>query len=126
MKRKVFPGYILVKMRLNKDTWFLMRETNGVGDFAGSSGRPMPASPGDVERLLRFREDEKTEKPRVESPFTVGDKIRIVSGSFAETEGEVAEVDVSAGVVTVNVKMFGQYTPVQLEYWQVERVNGNS
>ena len=126
VKHKVFPGYILVKMKLNKDTWFLMRETNGVGDFAGSSGRPMPAPPEDVERLLRFREGEKAEKPRVESPYAVGDIVRIVSGSFAETEGEVASVDVNAGLVTVNVKMFGKDTPVQMAYWQVERVNGNS
>ena len=124
VKRKVFPGYILVKMRLTQDTWFLMRETNGVGDFAGSgSGRPMPASDKDVERLLRFREDEKTEKPRLEIPFVVGDSVRITSGSFAETMGEVAEVDVNAGTATVNIKMFGKDTPVKLEYWQVEKVD---
>ena len=124
VKRKVFPGYILVKMKLNKDTWFLMRETNGVGDFAGSgSGRPMPASPEDVEKLLRFREEEKTENPRLAIPFAVGDYVRIASGSFADTEGEVAEVDVNAGTVTVNVKMFGKDTPVKLEYWQVEKTD---
>ena len=127
VRRKVFPGYILVKMKLNKDTWFLMRETNGVGDFAGSgNGRPMPASEEDVEKLLRFREEEKTEKPRLAIPFTVGDYVRIVSGSFADTEGEVAEVDVNAGTVTVNVKMFGKDTPVKLEYWQVEKTDRQS
>jgi transcriptional antiterminator NusG len=99
-----------------------MRETNGVGDFAGSGGgRPMPASPEDVEKLLRFRDDGKTEKPRLAIPFSIGDKVKIVSGSFAETEGEVAEVDANAGTATVNVKLFGKDTPVKLEYWQVEK-----
>lgn len=121
VKRKVFPGYILVKMKLNKDTWFLMRETPGVGDFVGTSGKPMPAPEADVERLLRFREGAKTESARLEVPFMLRDHVKITSGSFADAKGEVTDIDVNAGLVTVTVKLFGKDTPIQLEYWQVEK-----
>lgn len=126
VKHKLYPGYIMVKMILNNDTWFLMRETNGVGDFAGTSGRPMPAKEEDVKRLLSTREGAAETAPRVDVPYAVGDRIKIVDGPFIDTEGEVSDVDVVAGTVTVNVKMFGGDTPVNLEYWQVEKANGES
>ncbi len=126
VKRKLYPGYILVKMILNNDTWFLMRETNGVGDFAGTSGKPMPAREEDVKRLLSFRGEQEAVKTRVEIPYVVDDHVKIKEGPFKDTEGEVAAVDAVAGMVTVNVKMFGKDTPVQLEYWQVEKANGEN
>lgn len=123
VKRKLYPGYILVNMVLNENTWFLMRETNGVGDFAGSSGRPMPARDEDVERLLKFHDEKPDEKTRVEIPYVVGDRVKVVDGPFNETEGVVGEVDVAGGKVSVNIKMFGKDTPIQLEFWQVEKFN---
>ena len=121
VKRKVYPGYLFVKMRLTKDTWFLVRETPGIGDFAGTRGRPQPATTEEVEQFLRFREGAKTESARLEVPFMLDDYVKITSGSFADAQGEVTGLDVNAGLVTVTVKLFGKDTPIQLEYWQVEK-----
>ena len=118
---KLYPGYIMVKMVLNKDTWFLMRETNGVGDFAGTSGKPMPARQEEVDRLLSYR-NQSDFKPRVRVPYVLGDRVKITEGSFKDTEGEVIAIDDVACNVTVNVMMFGKDTPVTLEFNQTEKV----
>lgn len=123
IKRKIYPGYILVKMALNNETWFLMRETPGVGEFAGASGRPMPMPPEEVERLLKYHDEQTEEKPRIDVPFAVGDRATVKDGSFAGNKGEVSNVDVVGGKVTVNIVIFGKPTPVEFEYWQVEKAD---
>ena len=120
-KVKMFPGYIMVKMVLNDQTWFLMRETPGIGDFVGTTGKPMPLQPEESEKILAAQ-NEKTETIRV-SPYHVGDEVRIVAGdNFKDYEGEVIEVDES-GLVTVKIVMLNTETSHQFETWQIEKVN---
>ena len=120
-KVKMFPGYIMVKMVLNDQTWFLMRETPGIGDFVGTTGKPMPLQPEESEKILAAQ-NEKTETIRV-SPYHVGDEVRIVAGdNFKDYEGEVIEVDES-GLVTVKIVMLNTETSLQCETWQIEKVN---
>ena len=120
-KRKLYPGYIMVKMVLNDDTWFLMRDTPGVGDFTGSYGKPLPMTPEDVERMLKTEDESASEQPKLEIPFSVGDRVKIKEGTFQETVGTVASIEAD-GVITVELVFLTRITPVQLEYWQVEKV----
>ena len=120
--RKLYPGYILVNMILNDDTWFLVRETGGIGDFTGSGGRPSPMLPQDVAKLLRKTEEKAEEAPRLKIKFKKGDKVKINEGTFENFEGEVEQVDEANGRVTVMLSIFGRSTPVDIEYWQIESV----
>ncbi len=124
VKRKLYPGYMLVNMVINDETWFLIRETPGVGDFTGSAGRPTPMEARDVERILRLgaTEDEDGSQVKTAIPFTSGDRVRVKDGYFQNFEGEVASIDHASGRVTVMINIFGRSTPVELEHWQVESV----
>jgi transcriptional antiterminator NusG len=122
VSRKLYPGYILVQMVLNDETWFLVRETGGIGDFTGSAGRPSPMLPQDVAKLLHKDEEETTEAPRLKINFKKGDKVKINEGTFENFEGEVEQIDESNGRVTVMLSIFGRSTPVDIEYWQIESV----
>ena len=123
MKRKLYPGYLLAKMILNDETWFLVRETSGVGDFTGAGGKPLPMTQKDVDRLLCAETAADEKQPKLEIPYRVGDRVKIVSeGPFKDTEGEVNKIDELAGRVTVIISIFSRSTPVELEYWQVEKV----
>lgn len=124
VKRKLYPGYIVVYMAINDDTWFLIRETPGIGDFTGSAGKPTPMLPHEVERILRLagkleRPDAKT-GPRPLIPYRVGDKVRIEEGNFQNFEGDVSAIDETNGRVTVMIQIFNRTTPVELEHWQVK------
>jgi transcriptional antiterminator NusG len=124
VKRKLYPGYIVVRMAINDDTWFLVRETPGIGDFTGSGGKPTPMLPHEVERILRLagkleRPDAKT-GPRPLIPYRVGDKVRIEEGNFQNFEGEVSAIDETNGRVTIMIQIFNRTTPVELEHWQVK------
>ena len=120
--RKLYPGYILVNMILNDDTWFLVRETGGIGDFTGSGGRPSPMLPQDVAKLLRKTEEKAEEAPRLKIAFKKGDRVKINEGTFENFEGEVEQIDEANGRVTVMLSIFGRSTPVDIEYWQIETV----
>ncbi len=120
--RKLYPGYILVNMILNDDTWFLVRETGGIGDFTGSAGRPAPMLPQDVAKLLRKTEEKAEEAPRLKINFKKGDRVKINEGTFENFEGEVEQIDEANGRVTVMLSIFGRSTPVDIEYWQIETV----
>lgn len=123
MKRKLYPGYLLAKMILNDETWFLVRETSGVGDFTGAGGKPLPMTQKDVDRLLCAETAADEKQPKLEIPYRVGDRVKIVSeGPFKDTEGEVNKIDELAGRVTVIISIFSTSTPVELEYWQVEKL----
>jgi transcription termination/antitermination protein NusG len=122
VSRKLYPGYILVNMILNDETWFLVRETGGIGDFTGSAGRPAPMLPQDVAKLLNKAEEKTAESPRLKINFKKGDRVKINEGTFENFEGEVEAIDEANGRVTVMLSIFGRSTPVDIEYWQIESV----
>ncbi|MDA7950040.1 MAG: transcription termination/antitermination protein NusG [Pirellulaceae bacterium] len=123
-KRKLYPGYIVVHMELNDDTWFLVRETPGVGDFTGATGKPAAMLPHEVERIIKKEKKagEGDEKLRVKIPFVNGDRVRVNEGNFTNFEGEVESIDESNGRVTVIIQIFGRSTPVELEHQQIEKL----
>jgi transcriptional antiterminator NusG len=122
VSRKLYPGYILVNMILNDETWYLVRETGGIGDFTGSAGRPSPMLPQDVAKLLNKTEEKADEAPRLKINFKKGDRVKINEGTFENFEGEVEAIDEANGRVTVMLSIFGRSTPVDIEYWQIESV----
>jgi transcription termination/antitermination protein NusG len=121
-KRKLYPGYIVVNMEINDDTWYLVRETSGIGDFTGALGRPTPMAPQDVAKIIQKTEEKTDESPRVDIRFKPHDRVRIKDGTFENFEGDVEAIDQANGRVTVLINIFGRSTPVDLEYWQIEAV----
>ncbi len=121
-KRKLYPGYIVVNMEINDDTWYLVRETSGIGDFTGAMGRPTPMAPQDVAKIVAKTEEKTDEAPRVDIRFKPSDRVRIKEGTFENFEGNVEAIDQANGRVTVMINIFGRSTPVELEYWQIEAV----
>jgi transcriptional antiterminator NusG len=122
VERKLYPGYIVVHMHINDDTWFAVRETSGVGDFTGAGGKPTPMLASEVARIVQTEEEESGEAPKLDIKFAVGDKIKVKEGNFENFEGEVAKIDEASGRVTVLIHIFGRSTQVELEYWQIEAV----
>jgi transcription termination/antitermination protein NusG len=122
VERKLYPGYIVVHMHINDDTWFAVRETSGVGDFTGAGGKPTPMLPHEVSRIVQTEEEETTEAPKLDIKFSSGDKVKVKEGNFENFEGEVNTIDEASGRVTVMINIFGRSTPVELEYWQIEAV----
>jgi len=119
--RKIYPGYIIVEMELTDETWFLVKETPGIGDFVGSDRAPLPMAPHEVESLLTGMK-ETEEQPQLKIEYNVGDRVKIREGPFANFNGIVDQVNPAKGMVRVIVTIFGRETPVEMEYWQVEPV----
>lgn len=125
--RKVYPGYIIANMWLldehNKpvvQTWHFVKETDGFLNFAGAKDHPIPLRAKEVETLLaQVREREEGAKPKIQ--FTLGDSVRVADGPFESQIGVIEEIDQERGVLRVSVNIFGRSTPVDLEYWQVEK-----
>ncbi|MCA9237473.1 MAG: transcription termination/antitermination factor NusG, partial [Planctomycetales bacterium] len=122
VERKLYPGYIVVHMHINDDTWFAVRETSGIGDFTGSGGKPTPMLPHEVTRIIHTEEEETDEAPKLDIKFKLEDKVKVKDGTFEGFEGEVSAIDEQSGKITVMLSIFGRSTPVELEYWQVEGV----
>ena len=122
MKRKLYPGYLVVQMEINDDTWFLVRETPGIGDFTGAAGAPTPMLPHEVSRILARQDEKSDEAPKLKIAFSPGDRVKITEGTFENFEGEVDAIDETNGRVTVMINIFGRSTPVELEYWQIESI----
>lgn len=120
-ERKFFPGYILVEMELTDEVWYLVKNTPGVSGFVGSGRNPIPLSEHDVNDILK-QQDEKTAKPKPKVEFELGESIRVKEGAFANFNGTVDEVNPNKGKLKVMVSIFGRSTPVELEYWQVEKI----
>ncbi len=120
IKRKLYPGYLVVHMEINDDTWFLVRETPGIGDFTGAAGRPSPMLPHEVSRIVAKQEEKSEKAPKLKIAFREGDRVKINEGTFENFEGEVDSIDETNGRVTVMINIFGRSTPVELEYWQIE------
>ena len=126
VKRKLYPGYIMVHMAINDDTWFVVRETPGIGDFTGSGGRPTPMDAVDVERILKVGKPEEEASDttvRAAIPFAPNDQIRVKEGNFQNFEGTVETIDEAKGHVTVLFSIFGRPTPVELPHWQIEKLD---
>ena len=125
--RKLYPGYVFIELELDQNgtipekVWFMIKETEGVGDFIGSNGKPTPMSPRDQSKMLE--EAEKTEDDtKLDVQFKKGDKIKVTNGAFQNFEGEVDEVIPDKGMVRIITTIFGRPTPLELEYWQIEKM----
>ncbi len=127
VQKKVFPGYLLVRMDLDDDSWYVVRNTPGVTGFVGPSGsKPTPLSRREVEDILGVDKPEGTPaaekkvRPRVE--FEEGEQVRVVTGPFADFNGSISEIDVDRSKLKVLVNIFGRETPVELEFGQVAKL----
>jgi len=119
-QRKFFPGYILVQMELNDETWHVVKDTRQVSDFLGSGGKPRPMPQREVDALLHQIE-EGIERPKPKVMFDIGEAVRVIDGPFASFNGVVEEVMEEKAKLKVSVSIFGRPTPVELEYIQVEK-----
>lgn len=126
-ERKTYPGYIFVEIAAGEDgkipeeAWFLVRETPGIGDFLGSGNVPTAMTQRDVDKMLGDAV-RKEEAPEVDIGFSVGEAVRIKEGPFENFDGTVESVSAAKGLVRVVVTIFGRPTPVELEYWQIEKI----
>ena len=118
-ERRVFPGYILVEMLMNDDTWYVVRNTPGVTDFVRSGAKPIPLRQEEVDKIFKRME---ADAPKIKVSFKEGQKVRIVDGPFEDFMGSVDAIDTDRARVRVLVNMFGRETPVEVDFLQVERV----
>ncbi len=120
-ERKFFPGYVLVEMVMDDDTWHLVKHTNKVTGFVGGARtRPAPISEAEVNKIVNQMQD-GAEKPRHKVEFEIGELIRVKEGPFADFNGSVEDVNYEKNRVTVAVTIFGRSTPVELEFGQIEK-----
>lgn len=120
--KKVFPGYILVRMILDDDSWYAVRNTPGVTGFvAGNAQKPTPLSRREVERFLGVQEEEEKVKPRYKPEWEVGEQVRVVTGPFADFNGVIEEINVDQQKVVVLVNIFGRDTPVELGFEDIQK-----
>lgn len=120
-EHKFFPGYILVRMELSDETWLVIKNTPRVSGFLGSRNKPQPISDADVEKIMNQMK-EGVERPQSNVSFETGEQIRVIDGPFASFVGVVEDVDTEKSRLKVSVSIFGRYTPVELEFTQVEKV----
>jgi transcriptional antiterminator NusG len=120
---KLYPGYFFMEMQLVEEIWYLLRDTAGVGDFVGGGQKPIPMTAKEVRKLLDVLEErERDEAPEIKIEVEKGNNVKIKEGPFENFEGVVDEVQPAKGLIRVMVTIFGRETPVDLEYWQVEKI----
>jgi transcriptional antiterminator NusG len=126
-KRKLYPGYVFMEMEPTEDgrvperAWFMIKGTSGVGDFIGTEGVPTPMRDTDVAKML-LEAEKPEEAPSIKVEFQKGDQIKIREGAFENFEGVVDSIDTERGIVKVIVTIFGRSTPLDIEYWQIEKI----
>ena len=118
-ERRTMPGYVLVNMDLNEDSWGLVKNTPGVTGFVGASNKPVPLSQVEIDRLLNR---ETAERPRTRAQFTIGETVKVVSGPLSDFSGEISEINEDAARLKVLVSIFGRETPVEVGFDQVKKV----
>ena len=114
-EKKLFPGYVLINMVMNDDTWYVVRNTRGVTGFVGPGSKPVPLSDEDVEKMMSMNAVQ-------ESPFKIGDSVIVTDGVWEDTVGVVQSVNDSRRIVTINVNMFGRETPFEIDFASVKKV----
>jgi len=119
-ERKIFPGYILIKMNLNDDTWHIIKNTPKLSGFLGNKGKPIPISNSEAKRISQQVID-GVEKSRPAVMYDVGEQVKVIDGPFASFNGEIEQIDEEKARLRVAVSIFGRSTPVDLEYSQVEK-----
>jgi transcriptional antiterminator NusG len=125
--RKLYPGYVFVELELDKNgmipdkVWFTIKETEGVGDFIGSNGKPSAMSVKDQAKMLEEAE-RPDDGPQLKTEYKKSDKVKVINGPFENFEGEVDEILGEQGKVRIITTIFGRPTPLELEYWQIEKV----
>ena len=118
-ERRTMPGYVLVNMDLNEDSWTLVKNTPGVTGFVGGQQRPVPLSQDEIDRLLHR---ETAERPRTRAQFQIGETVKVVSGPLSDFSGEISEINEDAARLKVLVSIFGRETPVEVGFDQVKKV----
>ena len=120
-ERRFFPGYILVEMDLNDCSYSFVKTIPGVTGFLGAGKKPIPLPPGEVDNILKRTEETKL-KPSPKTIFDKGEQIRVKEGPFLNFNGTIDDIHPEKGKLKVSISIFGRSTPVELEYWQVEKV----
>ncbi len=118
VQRKVFPGYVLVRMEMDEDSWYQLRNTPGVTGFVSFNNKPVSLTEQEAQGVLKSM---AAEAPKVKIQFALGDTIRIIDGPFADFRGEIDEINNEKGKIKVLVSFFGRETPVELDFLQAER-----
>jgi transcriptional antiterminator NusG len=118
-EKRTMPGYVLVNMEMNDDTWSLVKNTPGVTGFVGSRDKPVPLNKPEVDRMLHR---ETAERPRTRAQFSIGESVKVVSGPLSDFSGEISEVNEDAQRLKVLVSIFGRETPVEVGFDQVKKI----
>lgn len=121
VERKVFPGYILVRMDLDDTTWHLVKDIPKVSGFLGAKGKPAPITNAEAERMIKQLQD-TAERPRTTISFEIGEVVKVIDGPFNSFTGAVENIDEPKTRLTVSVSIFGRATPVELDFTQVEKI----
>ena len=119
VEKRTMPGYVLVNMNLDEDSWTVVKGTPGVTGFVGASQKPVPLSAPEVDRLMHR---ETAERPRSRAQFDVGESVKVISGPLSDFSGEIAEINEDAAKLKVLVSIFGRETPVEVGYDQVKKL----
>lgn len=119
IKEKVFPGYVLIKMIMDDDTWLVVRTTEGITGFVGAGLKPTPISDKEVEAIMKFVQQEQ---PKFKAKFSVGEAVKIIEGPFSDFLGTIEAIDEEKGKVRVLVSIFDRETPVELDFLQVAKL----
>ncbi|TMC11739.1 MAG: transcription termination/antitermination protein NusG [Chloroflexi bacterium] len=119
VQKRIFPGYVLVKMVMTDESWYVVRNTPGVTSFVGSGNKPVPLQETELRSILK----QVKQEPQIRVEFQVGESVRVVDGPFADFLGKVDEINAEKGKLKVLVNMFGRETPVELDLLQVEKVH---
>ena len=119
VEKRTMPGYVLVNMDLNEDSWALVKNTPGVTGFVGASNEPIPLTQSEVDRLLHR---EVAVRERKKTSYTIGETVKVISGPLSDFSGEISEINEDAGKLKVLVSIFGRETPVELAFDQVQKL----